>query len=107
MPSRDALERIWRGSWRDDASPVYVLAITDSPLSVTQLWWIKSVAGQHEGDGRWPVWQTPLAACRQGRYEARSRRRIAPTAKEEVRRHSFLKRRAIFYDQSGVTVDVN
>ncbi|EAA3097166.1 tRNA lysidine(34) synthetase TilS [Salmonella enterica subsp. enterica serovar Kedougou] len=63
MPSRDALERIWQevALARDDASPCLRFGDHEIRRYQSQLWWIKSVAGQHETTVAWPVWQTPLA----------------------------------------------
>lgn len=63
MPSRDALERIWQevALARDDASPCLRFGDHEIRRYQSQLWWIKSVAGQHETTVVWPVWQTPLA----------------------------------------------
>lgn len=63
MPSRDALERIWQevALARDDASPCLRFGDHEIRRYQSQLWWIKTVAGQHETTVVWPVWQTPLA----------------------------------------------
>ncbi|SUG21359.1 cell cycle protein MesJ [Salmonella enterica subsp. arizonae] len=63
MPSRDALERIWRevALARDDASPCLRFGDHEIRRYQSQLWWIKSIAGQSETTIAWPVWQTPLA----------------------------------------------
>lgn len=63
MPSRDALERIWRevALARADASPCLRFGDREIRRYQSQLWWVKSVVGQSETMVSWPVWQTPLA----------------------------------------------
>lgn len=108
MPSRDALERIWQevALARDDASPCLRFGDHEIRRYQSQLWWIKSVAGQHETTVAWPVWQTPLALpAGLGTVQLVL---VANCADRERKNPSafVLKRRAC-YILSGVTVDVN
>ncbi len=92
MPSRDALERIWQevALARDDASPCLRFGDHEIRRYQSQLWWIKSVAGQHETTVALArLANTAGAACRLRDGTARSRWRTAPTARGRIRQHSF------------------
>lgn len=91
MPSRDALERIWQevALARDDASPCLRFGDHEIRRYQSQLWWIKSVAGQHETTVAWPVWQTPLALpAGLGTVQLVPGGETAPTARGRIRQHS-------------------
>ncbi|NDO81437.1 tRNA lysidine(34) synthetase TilS [Citrobacter sp. NCU1] len=62
MPSRDGLERIWQEAAlsREDASPCLRFGEYEIRRYQSQLWWIKSVAGQSDTVLSWLSWQTPL-----------------------------------------------
>ncbi|WP_196210632.1 tRNA lysidine(34) synthetase TilS [Citrobacter sp. Res13-Sevr-PEB04-36] len=62
MPSRDALERIWQevALAREDAVPRLCVGEYEIRRYQSQLWWIKSVAGQSDRVIPWSCWQTPL-----------------------------------------------
>lgn len=62
MPSRDALVRIWQevALAREDASPCLRFGAFEIRRYLSQLWWIKSVAGQSETIVPWLAWQQPL-----------------------------------------------
>ncbi|MGC8087007.1 tRNA lysidine(34) synthetase TilS, partial [Escherichia coli] len=62
MPSRDALVRIWQevALAREDASPCLRLGAFEIRRYQSQLWWIKSVAGQSETIVPWQTWLQPL-----------------------------------------------
>ena len=62
MPSRDGLERIWQevALAREDASPCLRLGAFEIRRYQSQLWWIKSVAGQSETIVPWQTWLQPL-----------------------------------------------
>ncbi|MEN1522601.1 TilS substrate-binding domain-containing protein, partial [Pseudomonas aeruginosa] len=58
MPSREALVRIWQevALAREDASPCLRLGAFEIRRYQSQLWWIKSVAGQSETIVPWQTW---------------------------------------------------
>lgn len=62
MPSRDGLERIWQEAAlaREDASPCLRFGEYEIRRYQSQLWWVKSVAGQSDTVLSWLSWQTPL-----------------------------------------------
>ncbi|MGK3716739.1 tRNA lysidine(34) synthetase TilS, partial [Escherichia coli] len=62
MPSREALVRIWQevALAREDASPCLRLGAFEIRRYQSQLWWIKSVAGQSETIVPWQTWLQPL-----------------------------------------------
>ena len=62
MPSRDALVRIWQevALAREDASPCLRFGAFEIRRYQSQLWWIKSVAGQSETIVPWQTWLQPL-----------------------------------------------
>ncbi len=75
----------------------------------SQLWWIKSVAGQHETTVALAVWQTPLAlpAGLGTAVQLRSRRQnCADREGKELRHYSVLKR-GVALHYWDVTTDVN
>ncbi|MCJ8645829.1 tRNA lysidine(34) synthetase TilS, partial [Escherichia coli] len=61
-PSRDALVRIWQevALAREDASPCLRFGAFEIRRYQSQLWWIKSVAGQSETIVPWQTWLQPL-----------------------------------------------
>lgn len=108
MPSRDALERIWQevALARDDASPCLRFGDHEIRRYQSQLWWIKSVAGQHETTVAWPVWQTPLALpAGLGRYSSF----LAANCADRERKNpsAFGLKRQGCYTLWDVTADVN
>ncbi|MDN8601335.1 tRNA lysidine(34) synthetase TilS [Citrobacter sp. S2-9] len=62
MPSRDGLERIWQEAAlaREDASPCLRFGEYEIRRYQSQLWWVKSFAGQSDTVLSWLSWQTPL-----------------------------------------------
>ncbi|HHQ4049565.1 TPA: tRNA lysidine(34) synthetase TilS [Citrobacter freundii] len=62
MPSRDALERIWQevALAREDAVPRLCFGGYEIRRYQSQLWWVKSVAGQSETVIPWLCTKTPL-----------------------------------------------
>ena len=62
MPSRDTLARIWQevALAREDAAPRLCVGEYEIRRYQSQLWWIKSVAGQSDRVIPWSCWQTPL-----------------------------------------------
>lgn len=85
MPSRDALERIWQevALARDDASPCLRFGDHEIRRYQSQLWWIKSVAGQHETTVARPAANTAGAACRLRDGTARSPGELRRPREEE------------------------
>ena len=62
MPAREVPERLWHevALAREDASPCLRLGAFEIRRYQSQLWWIKSVAGQSETIVPWQTWLQPL-----------------------------------------------
>ena len=109
LPARRwGVVRIWQevALAREDASPCLRLGAFEIRRYQSQLWWIKSVAGQSETIVPWQTWLQPLE-YRRG-WEVYSLLREAIFAlRVQTKRSACVSKRQDCCILSGATVDVS